>query len=102
MTDTAKDDAERERRTGAHLIQTARSLGWQDDGEGAQEFMLRRCREVAFEDCGRDPSTDLRAVRDRMVKHYNEGNTYESGYSTSLGSLLGFIRDINKCLTNKT
>lgn len=45
--------AARETRTGAHLLQTAKSMGWLDDGEGALEFMLRRCREVAFEDCGR-------------------------------------------------
>lgn len=43
--------ADRELRTGAHLLQTARSLGWVDDGEGALEFMLRRTREVAIEDC---------------------------------------------------
>jgi len=42
---------EREQRTGAYLLQTAKSLGWPDDGEGALEFMLRRTREVAFEDC---------------------------------------------------
>jgi hypothetical protein len=49
----ALEQVDRERRTGAHLLATARSLGWKDDGEGAQEFMLRRTREVAFEDCGR-------------------------------------------------
>jgi hypothetical protein len=43
---------DREIRTGAHLLQAAKSLGWPDDGEGALEFMLRRAREVAFEDCG--------------------------------------------------
>jgi hypothetical protein len=42
----------RERRHGIHLLRTARSLGWPDDGEGALEFLLRRAREVAFEDCG--------------------------------------------------
>jgi hypothetical protein len=49
----ALDQVDRERRTGAHLLATARSMGWKDDGEGAQEFLLRRAREVAFEDCGR-------------------------------------------------
>lgn len=44
---------DRERRTGAHLLQTAKAMGWKDDGEGALEFMLRRAREVAFEDCGK-------------------------------------------------
>jgi hypothetical protein len=96
------DEPERERRTGEHLLKAARSMGWMDDGEGAYEFMMRRCREVAFEDCGRDPSTDLRAIRNSMVQHYNEGNTYEMGYSTSLGSLWGFIREIDKCLSSKT
>ena len=46
--------SDREQRTGAHLLQMAKSLGWPDDGEGALEFMLRRAREVAFEDCGAD------------------------------------------------
>ena len=45
---------DREQRTGAHLLQTAKSLGWKDDGEGALEFMLRRAREVAFEDCANE------------------------------------------------
>jgi hypothetical protein len=43
-------DPEKERRTGAYVLQTAKALGWKDDGEGALEFMLRRAREVAFED----------------------------------------------------
>lgn len=51
----ALETVDRERRAGAHLLATARSLGWADDGEGAQEFMLRRTREVAFEDCGKKP-----------------------------------------------
>jgi hypothetical protein len=37
-------------RTGAHILRSAKSLGWKDDGEGALEFMLRRSREVAIED----------------------------------------------------
>lgn len=41
---------DRDLRTGAHVLQMAKSLGWPDDGEGALEFMLRRAREVAFED----------------------------------------------------
>lgn len=48
---------DRETRTGAHLLQMAKSLGWPDDGEGALEFMLRRAREVAFEDCGHQRSS---------------------------------------------
>jgi hypothetical protein len=54
MTDIggAAQDA-RETRTGAYLLQIARAHGWpDDDGEGALEFMLRRCREVAIEDRG--------------------------------------------------
>jgi hypothetical protein len=51
----ALEQVDRERRTGAHLLATAKSMGWKDDGEGAQEFLLRRCREVAFEDCGKKP-----------------------------------------------
>ncbi|MGJ4953111.1 hypothetical protein [Bradyrhizobium sp. HKCCYLS20291] len=47
---------DRERRTGAHVLEAARSLGWSDDGEGALEFLLRRTREVAIEDCGGSPS----------------------------------------------
>jgi hypothetical protein len=47
------DDAiARFQRTGVELFRQAQSLGWKDDGEGALEFMLRRTREVAFEDCG--------------------------------------------------
>lgn len=37
-------------KIGAHLVLTAIQLGWQNDGEGAQEFVMRRCREVALED----------------------------------------------------
>jgi hypothetical protein len=48
----AVEGPSRELRAGAHLFKTARSLGWPDDGgEGAQEFLLRRTREVAIEDC---------------------------------------------------
>ena len=46
------DDRVREQRTGQHLLQVAQSLGWKDDGEGALEYLLRRSREVAIEDCG--------------------------------------------------
>lgn len=49
-------DEERERRTGVHVLQTAKSLGWKDDGEGALEFLLRRAREIAFEDCAEKPA----------------------------------------------
>jgi hypothetical protein len=99
------DDAERERRTGAHLLKTARSMGWPDteeDGEGAFEFMMRRCREVAFEDCGRDPSKDLRRILEQMKKLYRETATYEGGYAITCGALLGFIKEIDQCLSNKT
>lgn len=51
----ALEQCSRERLVGVHLMDTARSMGWKDDGEGAYEFMMRRCREVAFEDCGRKP-----------------------------------------------
>jgi hypothetical protein len=51
---TKVDDAiDRFQQAGVHLFRTAKSLGWPDDGEGALEFMIRRSREVAFEDCGR-------------------------------------------------
>lgn len=40
----------RERKVGAHVLATAKSLGWKDDGEGALEFLMRRTREVALED----------------------------------------------------
>jgi Fe-S oxidoreductase len=56
---------DREIRTGAHLLQMAKSLGWPDDGEGALEFMLRRAREVAFEDCAAlsaTPALDLETI----------------------------------------
>jgi hypothetical protein len=43
--------SDREIRTGAHLLAAAKSLGWKDDGEGAFEFVVRRSREVALEDC---------------------------------------------------
>ncbi|MEY9247608.1 hypothetical protein [Bradyrhizobium elkanii] len=45
------EQGDRERRHGANLLQLARQCGWKDDGEGALEFMLRRSREVAIEDC---------------------------------------------------
>jgi len=48
MSQTAYD---REIRTGIHLLKTAKSLGWKDGGEGAFEFVVRRSREVALEDC---------------------------------------------------
>jgi hypothetical protein len=50
------DDTERETRTGAVVLKAAQGLGWPDDGEGALEFLLRRTREVAIEDCGGMPS----------------------------------------------
>jgi hypothetical protein len=96
------DEPERERRTGEYLLKVARSLGWNDDGEGAYEFMMRRCREVAFEDCGRDPSKDLRRVLEQMKKLYRETATYEGGYAITTGALLDFIKEIEKCLTSKT
>ncbi len=37
-------------KIGTYLVNTAIQLGWQNDGEGAQEFVMRRCREVALED----------------------------------------------------
>jgi hypothetical protein len=76
-------------------------MGWKDDGEGAFEFMMRRCREVAFEDCGRDPSKDLRKVLEQMKKLYRIA-TYEGGYAITTGALLDFIREITKCLSSKT
>jgi hypothetical protein len=97
----ALEQVDRERRTGAHLLKTAQSLGWPDDGEGAQEFLLRRCREVAFEDCGRDPSKDLRKILEQMKKLYRETATYEGGYAISTGALHDFILEIGKCLTPK-
>lgn len=51
--------SERERRAGVHLHSTAKSMGWKDDGEGAQEFLLRRCREVALEDSGVPPGWQI-------------------------------------------
>jgi hypothetical protein len=50
----AADEIDRlrhEARYGTHLIATAKSLGWKNDGEGPQEFLLRRTRVVALEDC---------------------------------------------------
>jgi hypothetical protein len=41
-------------RMGELLAETAFSLGWPNDGhEGAQEYVLRVCREVALEDAER-------------------------------------------------
>lgn len=96
------DQAEREQRTGAHLLKTAKSMGWKDDGEGAQEFLLRRCREVAFEDCGRDPSADLRKIHQQMVDLYKDAANPDGGYAISTGALHDFILEIGKCLTSKT
>lgn len=67
----APGGSSRELRAGAHLFRTARSLGWPDDGEGAQEFLLRRTREVAIEDCR---------------KHDDEAQEpYEVGPASTLG-----------------
>jgi hypothetical protein len=93
---------DREQRTGANLLACARGQGWKDDGEGALEFMMRRCREVAFEDCGHDPSKDLRKIVEQMKKLYRETATYEGGYAITCGALLDFIKEIEKCLIPKT
>jgi len=61
---TQTPDPQREQHTGAYLLQMAKSLGWPDDGEGALEFVLRRCREVAFEDCGKTTSSDTSTDRE--------------------------------------
>ena len=38
-------------KIGTHLVHTALQLGWTNDGgEGAQEYVMRRCREVALAD----------------------------------------------------
>jgi hypothetical protein len=95
----ALEQGDCERRNGANLLKHARSMGWKDDGEGALEFMLRRCREVAFEDCGRDPSKDLRKILEQMKKLYRETATYEGGYAITTGALLDFIQEIDKCVT---
>ena len=42
--------ADREIRAGRHLHETARQLGWLDDGEGAQEYVMRQCYEQGRED----------------------------------------------------
>ena len=51
MADSTDD--ERALRIGKHVLSVAKSMGWPDDGEGALEFLLRRTREVALEDCGK-------------------------------------------------
>ena len=61
MTDLTDHNDDRVRRYGAHLLATARSLGWKDGGEGALEFLMRRTREVALEDCA-DEIERLRSI----------------------------------------
>jgi len=50
-------------RRGAHLCDTARSIGWpDDDGEGAFEFVVRCTREVALEDARRGAAMQWRPI----------------------------------------
>lgn len=45
------DDAEYQRKVGAHLIQKALGYGWDPtEGEGAFEFVIRKIYETAVED----------------------------------------------------
>jgi hypothetical protein len=37
-----------------------------------------------------------------MKKLYLETATYEGGYAITTGALLGFIKEIEKCLSSKT
>lgn len=37
-------------KIGAHLVKTAQAWGWTNDGEGAQEYVIRMARQVAMED----------------------------------------------------
>ena len=62
---------DREIRTVVHLLQMAKSLGWPDDGEGALEFMLRRAREVAFQDCAAPPEQPAAGCGDPNCKDPN-------------------------------
>lgn len=49
----ATEQAEsREARIGRHVLEFARRGGWQDDGEGAFEFIQRHSYVVGFEDAG--------------------------------------------------
>lgn len=43
-------ESSREMRAGVRLLETARDLGWPDEGEGAQEFIMRRAYEQGKED----------------------------------------------------
>lgn len=56
-------EATRISRNGEHLFQTAKTLGWDDAGEGALEFVMRRTREVALEDA----APDAAAIREALL-----------------------------------
>ncbi len=75
-------------RYGAHLLATARSLGWKDDGEGALEFLMRRTREVAIEDCA-DEIERLRAVIIRAKDALLDGQSTQRVHDLLMGALLG-------------
>jgi hypothetical protein len=65
---------DRETRTGDHLLQVAKSLGWPDDGEGALEFVMRRTREVALEDAA--ATTALREIASIGAQITDPDNVY--------------------------
>lgn len=56
----------REHRVGKHLMDTARSLGWKDDGEGAFEFITRITYEQAQSDFERLKAMWLEALREEL------------------------------------
>ena len=56
-------------RLGKHLHQKAISLGWENDGEGAYEFVSRKTYEVGYNDAhGRDDndSTKIEEIVHRL------------------------------------
>jgi hypothetical protein len=49
----ARVEEDRYLRAGRHLFDTAKSLGWKDDGEGAYEFIQRISYEQGLDDAKR-------------------------------------------------
>jgi hypothetical protein len=63
---TVIEDQDDALRTGAVMIDLATRYGWKrEDSEGAFEFVMRRCREVALEDAAP-------ACWNRFIRSLNE------------------------------
>jgi GH15 family glucan-1,4-alpha-glucosidase len=61
-------------RIGQSVIKSAESLGWnREDSEDASTFLMRHCREVAFED-------SASANWNKFIRHLNENHPLLAKY----------------------